>query len=146
MGLVASSVNVESWMIMWVSQSVSYRVLWHSVHLLFLRSLSPSLAVYVCGLMDGGGHTANRVLLASLCKTLVRVYNVSLRSTRSSSRHKGKNYSSATASVSGSTANPDSPVHYIFLFCTNQMFFFHPIIYWSVNLQGPRIMLPVEHS
>ncbi|TQD86542.1 hypothetical protein C1H46_027874 [Malus baccata] len=61
-------------MITWVSQSVSYRVLWHSVHLLFLRSLSPSLAVYVCGLMDGGGHTANRVLLDSLCKTLVSVY------------------------------------------------------------------------
>ncbi|KAB2628302.1 hypothetical protein D8674_033097 [Pyrus ussuriensis x Pyrus communis] len=45
-------------MITWVLQRVSYRVLWHSVHL--------PLSLWVCGSMDGGGHTANRALLASL--------------------------------------------------------------------------------
>ncbi|KAJ8762391.1 hypothetical protein K2173_007551 [Erythroxylum novogranatense] len=51
---------------MWVSQRVSRRVYWHSVHLPSIFSVSKTYPF-------GGGHTVNRALLVSLCKTLVIV-------------------------------------------------------------------------
>ncbi|KAJ0969823.1 hypothetical protein J5N97_022700 [Dioscorea zingiberensis] len=53
---------------MWVCQRVSHRGYWHSVH------LQPCICIRGKGSgvkRDGGGHTANRSLLDSLCKTLV---------------------------------------------------------------------------
>ena len=41
---------------------VSYRYLWHSVHLLYI-------CVWTMCSVSGGGHTANRDLLGLLCKT-----------------------------------------------------------------------------
>lgn len=70
-GLQIGSLHFYSFPFTRVWQRVSYRLLWHSVHLL----LCIQVYVYTWCLKEGGGHTVNRYLLGFLRKTLL-IYHI----------------------------------------------------------------------